>query len=603
MYLGRQDTRLRKNILLLLFLLAYSQIIYAQIFGSSFWKRRVSSLNITTGAQSIYTSNCSGVVTVQTRNANNTATNVASNLTVSLVNTGATFYSDPNCITAIASATVTVLSGTNSVNFYFIGSTLGTNNLTASATGYVSVTQAETIATNPFIWTGGGANAFWSTAGNWSGGVAPGSGNIALFNGVCVTNCSPSINANMSISGVRLTSAYAGTITQNAGVTITVGANGWSQLGGIFLGGDSTITLNGHYALVGGSFTSTSTNLISGNNCNITIGSGVTFIHNSGKIFFNTYKAVSIDSSIYLNDLDITNGANGPYLNSAIPLNIDGNLTIGYTAFNGSFSGIFNVKKDVIFTGNSSIFYSGFRLNLIGTGVQNLTGNVAGYNLPILTIASTGTVNFNTTGTPYFFGNFTYTSGTVNFVNPSIGLKYDSGATNIISAGSLHLPSVDMGGGNGGGFTITGSLYIDGNLSLTNQGCGACGGISGGTIELMGNLTNTSDIGAVSSTLNLNGTTQQSISVTNPVGNQFGRINVNNAAGAILTTSFNASIQYLSLVSGPLNMNGLNLTVWKPSNTGTLLLNGNTLTKNAGVLTVNSSVVGTGSLFGGTISP
>jgi hypothetical protein len=330
--------------------------------------------------------------------------------------------------------------------------------------------------------------------------------------------------------------------------------------------------------------------------------SGITFNANNGTIKINVYKTVAIDSGVRLNNLDTSAGNNGPYITIPTALNVDGSLTIGYTVTNGNYSGIFNVKKDVTFVGNGSLPWNIMTINLIGTGTQNLTGSVAGYELPSLNIASSGTVNFNTTGTPYFLGNFTYTSGTVNFTNSNIGLVFDTAGSSL-NSGSLHFPSLEFRGHNGGNFAITGTTYVDGNLSFTTGGCSSCpGGIGGGNIALLGNLIYNSNLGPIGATIDFNGSTQQTITDTASGGHAYARFNINNTAGVKLLSTTDV-IWYFNIVTGFFDMNGVNMSVFKPGPSGVMTLNGNTLTKNGGVLTFNGATVGTGSLYGGTVNP
>ncbi|MGE5041960.1 MAG: hypothetical protein ACM3IJ_03575, partial [Candidatus Levyibacteriota bacterium] len=95
-------------------------------------------------------------------------------------------------------------------------------------------------------WSGGGADNNWSTAGNWKGGVAPGSGDIAEFDNTtdCPIGTYPNANKNatidvaISVAGINIKN-YTGTITQGTGNTITVGGSNFNQqaAGSTFTGG------------------------------------------------------------------------------------------------------------------------------------------------------------------------------------------------------------------------------------------------------------------------------------------------------------------------------------------------------------------------------
>lgn len=119
------------------------------------------------------------------------------------------------------------------------------------------VNNGTVLSVSPFTWTGGGANANWNTGGNWYGGAAPGSSDVAKFNALC-TQCNATINADIDVKGFLLSSDYTGTITQAATKTITVGTSGWSQAAGTFNGSNADMTITGQFMVTGGTFNATS---------------------------------------------------------------------------------------------------------------------------------------------------------------------------------------------------------------------------------------------------------------------------------------------------------------------------------------------------------
>jgi len=86
----------------------------------------------------------------------------------------------------------------------------------------VQNTHAATIT-----WSGGGPDANWTNASNWTGGVVPGSSDVAVFNDTCTSNCDVAINASTSILGISVSSSFRGSITQDTGSSITIGSNGF----------------------------------------------------------------------------------------------------------------------------------------------------------------------------------------------------------------------------------------------------------------------------------------------------------------------------------------------------------------------------------------
>ena len=104
-------------------------------------------------------------------------------------------------------------------------------------------------------WTGLGVTNNWNDAANWSGGLIPGAADVATFDGTSSKNAI--VNVAVNVGGVSI-AGYGGTITQAAGIAVTVGATGWTQAGGTFVGGTAAFTLNGPYQLTSGGYTTTS---------------------------------------------------------------------------------------------------------------------------------------------------------------------------------------------------------------------------------------------------------------------------------------------------------------------------------------------------------
>jgi len=136
---------------------------------------------------------------------------------------------------------------------------------------------------DPNVWEGD-TDSYWSTGANWSKNAVPNSGQVAVFNSSSSVNCT--IDAVADVAGIDIQSGYTGTITQDAGITVTAGSSGYTQSGGIFSGGDAAITVSGSMFLSGGSFKSTSGTLTVKNDF-LTAGSPV-FIHNEGTVQFGT---------------------------------------------------------------------------------------------------------------------------------------------------------------------------------------------------------------------------------------------------------------------------------------------------------------------------
>src|ERR1700690_3895488 len=75
-------------------------------------------------------------------------------------------------------------------------------------------------------WSGGGSDSNWNTPGNWD--TVPGSGAIARFN---ATAKACTIKVDPNVLGITVLSGYTGTITQAAGIGVTIGTSGYVQSG------------------------------------------------------------------------------------------------------------------------------------------------------------------------------------------------------------------------------------------------------------------------------------------------------------------------------------------------------------------------------------
>jgi len=90
------------------------------------------------------------------------------------------------------------------------------------------------------------------------------------------------ITADPDVKGIHIHSDYTGTISQNNGIPITIGADGYTQDGGTFTGAATgDIDLNGDFTLSGGTFTSTAGTMTL--DYDFTVSGGI-FAHNSGTV-------------------------------------------------------------------------------------------------------------------------------------------------------------------------------------------------------------------------------------------------------------------------------------------------------------------------------
>jgi hypothetical protein len=447
-------------------------------------------LIFSTAPQTLMSYLCSAVVTVKHIKGNNTAVNVTSNLTINLsASGGTTFYSDANCTDPITS--VIIATGTNTGNFYVLGPSPGVETISADASGYLIASQNETYTANNFIWTGGGGNANWNTTANWSGGVAPGSSNNAIFTGSCVSNCSPLINTTINVQGIRLHSGYSGTITQAPGTTITVGTRGWAQLAGAFVGGDSNITFNGSYAVSGGTYTPTSA--LTEFNSHYAVTGNPTLNLASANYSFrssSSFRSIQPGSALYAN---VTVGHTG-CANHALTVN--GSLNVqNFTASCGNLSTLNLLGGNINISGNlniSAVTSGSTQLNMIGSGT--ITQANASHRIGHLTINTGGT--YNLVGSIDISGSYSLTSGTINAGTSTVKFSAPSSTTTqSINPGNANYNHVQIGSTIGcynRSQEITGTLktvdlttYCIDNYSVD---------LTAGMIEVSGNLSSNARI-------------------------------------------------------------------------------------------------------------
>ena len=372
----------------------------------------------------------------------------------------------------------------------------------------------------------------WSTTGNWSGGAAPGSTDLVIYNANSSANLSNWLGSAYSVKGILFTNP-AGPVSLNSANTFTSGASGInlsnanqsltfnapvalaaSQIWVVAT--NQSLTVNGPvsgafglYKDSGGTLVLNGTNTFSGNFTNF---GGPVWINNSGALGSGT-KTVFVANNALGAGLHL-NGTNG---------NINLASSLGYT-LSQQYGAIINEAGDNIVGGPINVYSGGgYAYVLANAGSLTLNGAITLGTTPraiALGGAANGTNNGGITGanfpcrkqdagTWYFTGNNPYTGyttveggtlvlgpngklgGTTN-ITVFAGATLDvSATTNAGGSNALFLSASQVLAGSG---TVKGSVNAGAantllqpgslNLASTPGGIGAVG-----TLSVSSNLT------------------------------------------------------------------------------------------------------------------
>ena len=405
------------------------------------------------------------------------------------------------------------------------------------------VFSTKAFAANRF-WVGA-ANAStnltssWSTvSGGASGASVPGTSDVAVFDGGVANNgnTNAKIDVAFSVLGISITSGYTQTITQNAGIAVTIAASGYTQNGGTFAGSSGNISVGGSFNWTGGTFTNSGVTIFTYSvtnslTCNGTLGGLIRVTSgNSGNTTFtiNAGCSVVVDTSVawvlpytstFTNNGTMTVNSGtwtyNNYLYSAGSSTLINNGTI-----TNSGSG-WSIGMGINFTNNGTTTYTGSILSMGGSFTQNGSFNLAGITV---LFGGTSGVSSSLTCSGNLGGliraaygnqssNFTINAGCSVVVDTSVAwvLPYTSTFTNngtmTVNSGTWTM-NISLSTGaifaNGGTINHNGSSWVLGsNVSLTNNASGTINGASLTSITVTsGNLTN-----ATSSSMTLGATT------------------------------------------------------------------------------------------------
>lgn len=355
----------------------------------------------------------------------------------------------------------------------------------AAATYNAVLSPGSSVTAMPtaYTWTGNAGDGNFATAGNWWGGVVPGTSNTAIFDyHYCKNHCNVALNANISVAGVQISTAYPGTLTQLSGKTLTVGSSGWIQGGGTFSGGDSAITVNGVASITGGSFISTSgTFTIYPPNVSSTatviffqVASVATFSHNYGTFNLKADAGHVGDCSVLALTLDVPGGqdfynfrqtySGNNYcsdtflkLVSGRSINVRGNFTHGSTYLHLN-QGTFYVYGNLT---NSNVSANGNPATIVMTGTANQTytgSNVTSVQTANLVINKTSGTVTQTSSSIMAVPTLTLTQGSISMAGSPLWVKttlsMSAGTSITLSGGTLTVNGATVGSGSYGSGTI-----------------------------------------------------------------------------------------------------------------------------------------------------
>lgn len=334
--------------------------------------------------------------------------------------------------------------------------------------------QQGTIKMNHFCYYNG--NNDWKNPQNWgtasagTGGEAcPESMENAIFDGGYTSNCN--INGSLNVGGVNITSSYNGIIFQNAN-TITIGSNGFTQVGGTFQGGSGDITVNGPFVLnhTSAVYRAPSADLTLNGDFTFTAG---TFQHNNGTVILGNTMTWTGNTNLF-NLSASSNGSTKTYtIAGTTQISVANDFRLGGNAtmfLNGT--GRINARGN-LYSDNKGMWGGGTaQLAINGTAAQLLKGNntIGMGAMPIVVVdKASGTMTMDDTIS--VGGGWTYVKGTVNSTNNNSTVAFGGTNMNVnggaTTASSMRFDNVVFY--KAFTTTTTGTLLAEGRMTLLDS--------------------------------------------------------------------------------------------------------------------------------------
>ncbi len=329
----------------------------------------------------------------------------------------------------------------------------------------------------------------------------------------------------------------------------------------------------------------------------------------------NQYLNLTGATSAYDGKIEIDKSSGSVYLSSDLVMNgtsqsltfVSGTLNLnGYTITNTTgttyCSGTFSLAGSGTLN-NYGWYQSSGAANFTITGASNFaingnftigTGSFSAGTATTFdvngTFTLTGGTFTSTSGTMYLSGNWDHnTGGTFNTNNGTVCFD---GASNsaiymISNLETFYNVTVSKTGGSWLYMYLTNDrMLVNGNLTLTYGSILSWNGGQNKIIEVLGNVTVASTFTSAEPeiTLKFSGTGSQYFDLTGATSAYNGKIEVNKASGSVFLSSdliMNGTSQYLTFVSGTLNLNGYTIT----NTTGTTYCSGTSYLAGTGTLT------------------
>ncbi len=458
----------------------------------------------------------------------------------------------------------------------------------------MTVTTAPLTKVGPGTLIVSGANLNTGTTTVLAGTFKYGAANVILTGALTVTNGTLDLNSySDSVGTVTLTNG--GQIIDSAGTTGVLTSTATyalqsgkvsAKLGSAVAAGISKTTTDRVILSGDNTFTSTSIALSAGklnlqsNNALGASGTSLTLTVTSGAVL-ETQNNITVPSTKVFTVNGTGVNANGAIRNVADSNTLAGAITLGATGVRiNSYSGTLTCSGAmsgatfaVTFGGAGNITYGGAIGTTTGTVTKDGTGTLTlavANTYTGATTVSAGAINVqNATGTGTTAGGVTVADGAALQLQGNItvgaealtlngtGVSSDGALRNISGnntwQGAVTLNTTSAIGSDADTLAVTGTITGSGSVGLTKVGAGTVstattnvGGdliITEGTLSAAGNYTvggnwsNSGTFTAGSSTVTLNGSTQQTVSGYLTGGSAFNALTITNASGSDPDTS------------------------------------------------------------------